>query len=263
MTSNTWVQRTIEQISKAFPDFQEVNPLEIKISFHLLHGNFFLKIRFQADFPANPPTILASVLASHPQIDIFGVINYPEFDTWEENFDFCNILHRIQFEFSRNPPIPVKEKNFPDFQNLIRSQNISIQKENDLIKIVKLTEEYKALETVKDQYIEDNTKLVKELIRKKEDYLKRVEDSKERIEEYLRVKEQILQLEKEAEKAQDNVNRIVVPNRLRETELKTQMAANSVLTQFMQKQIAVDDFIENYTSLLKDSKRISLTRNRP
>jgi predicted nuclease with TOPRIM domain len=205
---------------------------------------------------------LASVLASHPLIDIFGIINYPEFDVWEENFDFCNILSNIQYTFSLSPPVPLKEKTFPDFQNIIRSHNISIKKDNDLIKVVKLSEEYKALETVKNEYIDENTKLAEELIRKKQDYLKRVQENSAKIEKYQEVKQKITELEKEVERVQENLHKNVTPNKQREIEHRSQVAANSVLTQFMHKQLGVNDFIENYISLIKDSKKISLIKNK-
>lgn len=259
---NPSILNTIERIKNSFNDFSEKKTNEIQISFHLKLGKFFLKVRFEPSYPVDPPKLLASVIASHPLIDIFGIITYPEYDTWTEETDICNILYRIQSDFSINPPTPLKEKIFPDFKEALSIYNKPLISESDLIEVVKLTDEYKKIEDEKNKKLEENLELAKEVLRIKEEYSNKVHEKSKEIEEYHKIKDEIVLLERECEKAQEKFNKFIVPQKIKELEYECQRGANRIFSQFIQKEIGVDEFIENYVNEVKGAKKIGLIRNK-
>ena len=247
----------ITQIRSLYQVFKEINPNEYEFGMELPKGVLLIRIRFQADFPLNPPKLIVSTKVDHHLVNLFGTINYPEFYNWNVSTNLINVISNIHQEFLNNPPKPATSASLPDFKEYLKHFSQRLENESDIIKFLYTVKEYKEIVDKKIRILRENIELAEDNIEAKKEYNRLFDKDFQVISKIQELQNKFGSLLGEYNQVKNSSSQSFVQN-INEVKNDLNKEASDIFKSFTNKQITAEEFIERYQIPVKKIKLLQM-----
>ena len=190
----------------------------------------------------------------HMRIDRFGTIKYPEYFDWTPHVDLSEIIKRLQADFNINPPTKPREKKFPEIESNVKAFAGRIKCEDDLIEVLRNSQEYQDIENLKIKMMNENKALCNLIVNKKKGYLERLKKNEAKLKVYQEWVEKYEVLQKKVDDSNKHFRENVLIQSLSRIESNSVNEAAKILFNFMNKSMQVNNFMTRYNEEVKTQK---------
>ena len=252
-------EETIREISQFF-EITKLQNNEYQVTIKIDSGKFILRICFSREHPRYPPSLICANVMEHMRIDRFGTIKYPEYFEWTPTVNLVDIIKRLQADLNTNPPTKPKEKKFPEIESNVKAFAGRIKCEDDLIEVLRNTQEYKDSENFKIKMMNENKSLSNLILGKKKEFLERLKKNEKNLKVYQELVENFEVLHEKAEESNKHFRENVLIQSLNRIESYSVNQASKILFNFMQKRLELNDFMARYKEEVKTQKIVMMVK---